>query len=101
MARVSVTPSLITSWEVSHQLSNQRIEWDILLLPLLFGPVCLLDNMLVDNPGLIEAVRKPRMRALLELYARKGLISLWHRDLYSGNRPVNDIDDLLMFQCQV
>jgi hypothetical protein len=88
--------ALLTQWEVSYQRANREIEWDILLKPLLFGPVCVLDNMLIDNQGLIDAIQNRQLRALLAEYARAGLVRLWHRDVYGDGHPVRDIEDLLM-----
>ncbi len=96
MVRDSYPASLLSHWQVSEQRSPQEIEWDLMLRPLLFGPISILDNMLVDNPGLMEAVTKREFANLLELYARKGLIRLLHRETYGPDRPIRSIDDLLM-----
>jgi len=59
---------LITTWEISLQRKRQQIEWDLILLPLLFGPICITDNMLIDNRGLIEALKRDWVQNLLRKY---------------------------------
>lgn len=88
---------MIASWDAIQQKRVDQIEWDIFLLPLLFGPLSILDNMLFDNRGLIQAVQKPEIENLLRLYAERGLFTLWHRDRYSDGRyPVLSMEDLPM-----
>ncbi len=89
-------PSLLTTWEISLRKKRPQIEWDLIILPLLFGPVYITDNMLIDNEGLIEALKKDWVRELLDLYAELGLFKILVRKTWGRNNPINNIHDLLM-----
>lgn len=85
--------ALITTW--GKRLRLEEVEWELILLPLIVGPVAFTDNMLLDQPQLIRAIQKPHLRQLLQEYARRGLVQVWHRPGFDGDRRVGRLEDVL------
>lgn len=102
MAKLSsnaVRNALLCSWDSVRATPSDQIEWDISILPLLFGPLSVLDNMIFDSRGLVLAMQKPAIRELLRGYVKDGLIQLWHRPAYGPENeraPVQHAEDVLM-----
>jgi hypothetical protein len=90
---------VFSMWHVVMQPTPAQVEWDISIMPLLFGPLAVLDNMIFDSPGLAHVLtQRDSARRLLKLLANRGLLRLWHRERISpdANGEILGVRELLL-----
>ncbi len=87
--------SLMVPWISLGNRTETQIRQDLLTAPLQFGPIAILDNMIMDNPQLFRVFCDTTYYNLAEKYIKTGLLTLWHRPSSPDGKKIAHSDDLL------